>query len=126
MDPFTIIILLVGSACGQLDYYQAQLPSNFVVACSGYETLDESMATYQILTAHGWNVLYVVDERSMLPEEYHPDTGERVSISGVAYPSLNYGVAWRYMHTIIHEAAHLRCECNHGAEHDFWMEWLVR
>jgi hypothetical protein len=40
--------------------------SDYFVACSCYESLEESQAVYQVLIAQGWNVLYVVDDHEML------------------------------------------------------------
>jgi hypothetical protein len=66
---FELIILPVGASCGYLDFYQEQMPDYFV-ACSCYDGLEESQAVYQVLIAHGWNVLYVVDDHEMLPDFY--------------------------------------------------------
>jgi hypothetical protein len=31
-------------------------------------TVEESLAVIQVLIAHGWNVLYVIDDPEMLPD----------------------------------------------------------
>jgi hypothetical protein len=98
---FELIILPVGASYGYLDFYQEQMPDYFV-ACSCYDGLEESQAVYQVLIAHGWNVLYVVDDHEMLPDFYRQD-GNSYYIGGVA---------WHYVGILEHEIDHLRCECN--------------
>jgi hypothetical protein len=59
-------------------------------------------SSYQVLIAHGWNVLYVVDDHEMLPDFYRLD-GNSYYIGGVA---------WHYVSVLVHEIEHLRCECD--------------
>ena len=76
--------------------------ADYFIACSCYDSLEESQAVYQVLIAHGWNVLYVVDDHEMLPDFYRPD--------GNSYYS--GGVAWHYVSILEHEIEHLTCECD--------------
>jgi hypothetical protein len=46
---------------------------DYFIACSCYGSLEESQAVYQVLIAHGWNVLYVIDDHKMLPDFYRSD-----------------------------------------------------
>jgi hypothetical protein len=53
----------------------------YFIACSCYDSLEESQAVYQVLIAHGWNVLYVIDDHEMLPDFYRPDGNSYYTIS---------------------------------------------
>jgi hypothetical protein len=98
---FELIKLPVRPSCGYLDFYREQMPDYFI-ACSCYDSLEESQAVYEVLIAHGWDVIYVVDDHEMLPDSYRPD-GNSYYIGCVA---------WHYVSVLDHEIEHLRCECD--------------
>jgi hypothetical protein len=98
---FELIKLPVRSSCGYLDFYREQMPDYFI-ACSCYDSLEESQAVYEVLIAHGWDVIYVVDDHEMLPDSYRPD-GNSYYIGCVV---------WHYVSVLDHEIEHLRCQCD--------------
>jgi hypothetical protein len=98
---FELIKLPVGPSCGYLDFYREQMPDYFI-ACSCYDSLEESQAVYEVLIAHGWDVIYVVDDHEMLPDFYRPDGNSYYIVC----------VAWHYVSVLDHEIEHLRCECD--------------
>jgi hypothetical protein len=98
---FELIKLPVRPSCGYLDFYREQMPDYFI-ACSCYDSLEESQAVYEVLIAHGWDVIYVVDDHEMLPDSYRPD-GNSYYIGCVA---------WHYVSVLDHEIEHLRCQCD--------------
>jgi len=98
---FELIKLPVRPSCGYLDFYREQMPDYFI-ACSCYDSLEESQAVYEVLIAHGWDVIYVVDDHEMLPDSYWPD-GNSYYIGCVA---------WHYVSVLDHEIEHLRCQCD--------------
>jgi hypothetical protein len=98
---FELIKLPVRPSCGYLDFYREQMPDYFI-ACSCYDSLEESQAVYEVLIAHGWDVIYVVDDHEMLPDSYRPD-GNSYYIGCVV---------WHYVSVLDHEIEHLRCECD--------------
>jgi hypothetical protein len=98
---FELIKLPVRPSCGYLDFYREQMPDYFI-ACSCYDSLEESQAVYEVLIAHGWDVIYVVDDHEMLPDFYRPDGNSYYIVC----------VAWHYVSVLDHEIEHLRCECD--------------
>lgn len=115
------LVLLVGKSCDDwYDFYVSELPG-YMVACTGYDTLKESKAVYQILTEYDWNVMYVIDDHDEMPVFTNTD-GITQSPSGVSIPSENWGISWRYVYVVEHELAHLECECGHGVIHDWYIQ----
>jgi hypothetical protein len=98
---FELIKLPVRPSCGYLGFYREQMPDYFI-ACSCYDSLEESQAVYEVLIAHGWDVIYVVDDHEMLPDFYRPDGNSYYIVC----------VAWHYVSVLDHEIEHLRCECD--------------
>jgi hypothetical protein len=98
---FELIKLPVRPSCGYLDFYREQMPDYFI-ACSCYDSLEESQAVYEVLIAHGWDVIYVVDDHEMLPDFYRPDGNSYYIVC----------VAWHYVSVLDHEIEHLRCQCD--------------
>ena len=98
---FELIKLPVRPSCGYLDFYREQMPDYFI-ACSCYDSLEESQAVYEVLIAHGWDVIYVVDDHEMLPDSYRPDGNSYYIVC----------VAWHYVSVLDHEIEHLRCQCD--------------
>jgi hypothetical protein len=98
---FELIKLPVRPSCGYLDFYREEMPDYFI-ACSCYDSLEESQAVYEVLIAHGWDVIYVVDDHEMLPDFYRPDGNSYYIVC----------VAWHYVSVLDHEIEHLRCECD--------------
>jgi hypothetical protein len=98
---FELIKLPVRPSCGYLDFYREQMPDYFI-ACSCYDSLEESQAVYEVLIAHGWDVIYVVDDHEMLPDFYRPEGNSYYIVC----------VAWHYVSVLDHEIEHLRCECD--------------
>ena len=98
---FELIKLPLRPSCGYLDFYREQMPDYFI-ACSCYDSLEESQAVYEVLIAHGWDVIYVVDDHEMLPDFYRPDGNSYYIVC----------VAWHYVSVLDHEIEHLRCQCD--------------
>jgi len=94
-----IFVFLIGASCGYIDYYQEALPENYIVACIDDNYYQVAVERWSFLHEY-YNVIYVTDYK--ISEKF----------LGVAYPNQNFAHAWRYAGTILHEGAHLQCDCN--------------
>jgi|GEM_PF-4334043 len=123
--PFKLMIVLVGSeTCSNSDYYHEHY-SQYAITCTGSTGGNpEETRLYMLeldylwLRDYGWNVLFVLPDFDMVPQERNGI--EMKNGGGVAWSKEDFAYAWKFKYIIDHEILHLKENrfCTSDGEHD--------
>lgn len=124
-EPFNLMIVLVGSeTCANADYYHEHY-SQYAITCSGSSGGNPNETRlymlefdYLWLRDFGWNVLFVLPDFDMVPQERNGV--EMKNGGGVAWYREDFAYAWKFKYIVDHEILHLKENtlCTSDGEHD--------